>query len=324
MSGKFFRIAFFFVLLFGTQILFAQKNGKVVSASNLSGEQFSTNQCKDLRLGQLLSVPEPKYPSEAKTEKAGGTIEVRVKIDENGNVSEIEKVTGNKILQGAAIEAALKAKFVPTLCDGKKARVTGTIVFRFYPYPSSDKYFMPERVEAFGDVTKNSEFFEAIFSLTENYRIAFGYADGNFHSQAPLTRGDFAHFLRLTLERLSAKAKESKKNPMEINLFSKYNPNKINSVGKIKDLKTKQPFYDSVLILLQNFDIVFVDENREFRGGATVTQNELIDLWTNIFGADAIPVNFQKTENYQKIISRGDFALFLNESLGVLMYKVLP
>jgi len=324
MSYRFIKFLLFFVLLFVTPNLFAQKNGKVVSVSNLSSEQFSTNQCKDLRLGQLLSVPEPKYPTEAKNEKLGGTIEVSVKIDENGNVSEIEKVTGIKSLQNAAIEAALKAKFVPTLCDGKKARVSGTIVFRFYPYPSSDKYFMPEKIEAFGDVSKDSQFYEAIFNLTENHKIAFGYADGNFHAEAPLTRGDFAQFLRLTLERLTAKAKESKKNPMEINLFSKYNPNKINSVSKIKDLKTKQPFYDSILILLQNFDIVFVDENREFRGGATVTQNELIDLWTNIFGADAIPVNFQKTENYQKIISRGDFALFLNESLGVLMYKVLP
>lgn len=324
MPENFIKIVFFAAIFFAAQNIFAQKNEKVVSTSRVTTEEFPANQCKDLRLGQILTLSEPKYPSEAKSEKIGGTIEVTVKIDENGNVFEVEKVSGNKILQGAAIEAAMKAKFVPTLCDGVKSRVSGIIVFNFYPYPSSEFYRKPEKIEEFADVKKESQFYTAILDLTENYKIAFGYADGNFHAEAPLTRGDFAHFLRLTLEMLSERAKFVNKNPRELNIFSAFNPTKISSIGKIKDVKSKEPFYDSVKILLQTYDIVIVNESAEFRGKASITQNELIDLWTNIFGTDTIPVNFQKTENFERTVSRGDFALFLNESLGVLTYKLLP
>jgi len=302
-------------VLLAAQAIFPQKIGKVVSISRVSSESVTENQCKELRLGQLLSLPEPKYPIEARNEKVGGKIEVTVKIDENGNVFEVENITGNRVLQGAAIEAAMKAKFVPTLCDGKKARISGTIVFNFYPYPTTGNYFSPSKTDEFIDVVKQSEFYPAIFDLTENHKIAFGYSDGKFHAEAPLTRGDFAHFLRLTLEIISAKTKTN-------NLSSAYNPNKISSISKIKDLKSKEPYYDSVKILLQTYDIAIVNETSEFRGGASLTQNELIEIWTNIFGADAVPINFQRTENYQRIVSRGEFAVFLNESLGVLMYKI--
>jgi hypothetical protein len=49
----------------------------------------------------------------------------------------------------------------------------------------------------------------------------------------------------------------------------------------------------------------------------------LLDLWAEIFGAEAVPINFELT-NGDKIIMRGEFALFLQESVGVLTYKVLP
>lgn len=314
--SKFLKPFFLLVCVLGAaQVVFPQKIGKVISKSNISGESVSARNCKDLRLGQILTLPEAKYPAEARNEKLTGSVEVTVNIDENGNVSRVENVSGNKILQGAAIEAALKAKFIPTLCDGKKARVSGTIVFNFYPYPSSGNYFSPAKAEDFADFTKDSEYFQAIFDLTETYKIGFGYADGKFHPEAPLTRGDFAHFLRLTLEIIAAKSKDKR-------FFSAYNPNKISSIGKIKDLKSKEPFYESVKILLQNYDVAIINESSEFRGGATILQNEIIEIWTNIFGADAIPVNFQKTDNYEKIVSRGEFSLFLDESLGVLMYKI--
>lgn len=315
MLKRFTRFCLFVCLLFAGQSIFAQKIGKVVSISRVSSESVTENQCKDLRLGQLLNLPEPKYPAEARNEKIGGKIEVTVKIDENGNVSEVENIIGNRVLQRAAIEAAMKAKFVPTLCDGKKARISGTIVFNFYPYPTTGSYFSPSKTEDFVDVLKVSEFYQAIYNLTENHKISFGYADGKFHAEAPLTRGDFAHFLRLTLEMISAKSKAN-------NFSNSYNPNKISSIGKIKDIKSKEPYYDSVKILLQTFDIAIVNETSEFRGGASLNQNELIEIWTNIFGADAVPINFERTENYQRIVSRGEFAVFLNESLGVLLYKI--
>lgn len=302
----------------------AQFVGKVTSETNIKAENNSARQCKDLQLGQILVLPEPKYSSEARAAKAGGTIEVTVKIDENGKVSSIEKVSGNIILQNSAIESAKKAKFVPTLCDGVKSKVRGVIVYNFYPYPVSGSYFMPAKIEDFADVKNDSQFYTAILDLTENYHLAFGYADRNFHAEAPLTRGDFAHFLRQTLDLISARAKFANKNLTEVKIFSGFNPQKVGLVGKIKDLKSKEPFYESVKILLQNYNVALVNENGEFRGDAALMQNEVIDIWTNVFGAEAVPINFGKTENYERIVSRGDFALFLNESLGVLMYKIMP
>ncbi|CAN5525774.1 hypothetical protein BH10ACI1_BH10ACI1_28190 [soil metagenome] len=318
------EIYLFVVLLFAPMIIFGQSKQEITSDSRIKIESISANQCKDLRLGQILTLPEPKYPSKAKSEKIGGTIEITVKIDENGNVFEIEKISGAKILQETAIEAALKAKFVPTLCDGKKVRVSGVIVFRFYPFPRSEIYTTPKTIADFADVTIGSQFYSVIYELTENYKISFGYADGNFHAETALTRGDFVQFLRLTLEMLSEKAKSSNKNLAQLDIYNSYNPQKISSIGKIKNLKTTEPYYNSIKILLQNYEIALVDENSEFRGNQILTQNELIEIWTEIFRAEAIPVNFERTENFQRTLSRGDFALFLNESLGILIYKLMP
>lgn len=311
----------FVVLMLSIEFSPAQSGVNIVSASSSETEKISTKQCKDLRLGKILNLPEPKYPDEARAAKVGGVVEVTVRIGESGNVLEVEKISGNPIFHGASAEAAKKAKFVPTLCDGKRAIVSGLIVFNFYPFPSSRTYILAEKIEDFSDISKDSQYYSAIFQLTENYKIAYGFSDRKFHAEAILTRGDFAHFLRLTLEMLTEKAKT---NDSVIKFFTAYNPQQIRSIVKIKDLKSKEPFYDSVLILLQNFNIVLVNKNSEFRGGAPVTQNELIEIWTNVFGNDAVPVNFERTENFEKNLSRGEFAVFLNESLEILIYKISP
>lgn len=311
------------ILIFASPIVSAQKKESITVSATVNG-QISGKKCRDVRLGQALLLPAPKYPSEAKSAKIGGTIEISVEIDENGNVLRVENISGNKLLQGAAIVAAMKSKFSSTLCDGVKSRVSGVIRYVFLPNALQESYVTAAKIEEFSDLKTDSQFYPAILDLTENYRLAFGYADGNFHSEMPLTRGDFAHFLRLTVDLLASKAKFANKNLRETGIVSALNAQKIISVNKIEDLKSKEPFFDSVKILLQNYDIALIDENSQFRGAAPLTQNEVIDLWTRIFGVEAIPVNFKKTENFERVISRGDFAVFLQESLGVLTYKLLP
>jgi TonB family protein len=311
------------ILLFVSPCVSAQKKETITVSASVSANEAG-KKCTDLRLGKALSLPAPKYPSEAKSAKIGGTIEITVEIDEGGNVLRVENISGNKFLQGAASFAAMKSKFVSTLCDGVKTRAAGIITYVFLPNDLMESYFTAAKIEEFSDVKSDSQFYPAILDLTENYHLAFGYADGNFHAESSLTRGDFAHFLRLTLDLLAARAKFSGKNLRETGIVSALNPQKIVAVNKIEDLKSKEPFFDSVKILLQNYDIALVNETSEFRGKSPLTQNEVIDLWTRIFGAEAVPVNFKKTENFERVISRGDFALFLQESLGVLTYKLLP
>lgn len=301
----------------------AQKKAEVQVVPKTSSESI-TKICKTLVLGKITNNPKPDYPEEAKKSFIGGTVEVVVKIDEKGKVTEVEKVTGNAVLHGAAVASALKAKFSPTVCDGVEAKVSGVIVYNFLPYPFTETYFTPAKIEEFTDITKDSEYFETLLDLTENYKISYGFADKRFRADAPVSRGDFAHSLRLTLDLLSERAKIAGKLPREIGLFSAMNPQAINSFDKLVDFDAKQPYSESVKTLLTKYDISLLDAQNRFQGNQPLTNNELIDIWTAIFGAEAVSVNFEKTANSDRIITRGEFALFLQESLGVLTYKVLP
>ena len=302
----------------------AQNKDKVETVPRVLAETVVKN-CKDLKLGKVILFLKPDYPSVAKAARIGGRVEVTIKIDETGTVTGIEKVSGHNLLQGAAMEAAMKVKFSPTTCNGVAARVIGVIAYNFIPFVFTESYFTPAKIEEFSDVSNDSPFYEAILNLTENYNLAFGYADKNFHANAPLTRGDFAQFLRLTLDMLFQRAKLANKNPRETGLVFAHNTQNLDSVDKIKDLdKKKAPYFDSVKILLEKYDIALIDDDKNFHGNLPLTQNEVLELWTKIFGEEAIPINFEKLENGDRIFTRGEFALFLQESLSVLTYKVLP
>ena len=54
------------------------------------------------------------------------------------------------------------------------------------------------------------------------------------------------------------------------------------------------------------------------------TKKEVIEIWRGIFGEEALPVNFLTPKDQDKKMTRGDFALFLKETLDVLTYKILP
>ena len=83
--------------------------------------------------GKALSLPKPAYPAEAREEKAGGAVNVQVTIDEQGNVIAAEAVSGHELLRDASEQAALGAKFSPTLLEGIPVKVRGVIVYNFVP-----------------------------------------------------------------------------------------------------------------------------------------------------------------------------------------------
>lgn len=323
MLKTFIFLNLFFLICFYPSLVRAQKKDRVEAIQKINVQDLSEN-CQDLKLGRALIFPKPDFPSEAKLKRIGGTVLLTVKIDEKGAVSEIEKIEGREIFQTAATNSAKKAKFTPTVCDGEAKAISAILTYHFIPYVSTKSYFTPEKVEDFADIKIDSPFYEAILNLTENYKLAFGYADKKFYADAALTRGEFAQFLRLTLDLLSERAAAAEKLPREINLFFPYNPQKLKLVGAIKDFESKDAYAESLKILLLKYDIAPVNERNEFQGAQFLTVNETIDLWSKIFGEEAIPINFEKTSDSDRIISRGEFALFLKESLQVLTYKVLP
>jgi len=83
--------------------------------------------------GKAKSLPKPPYPSEARPKRISGTVSVRVKIDEQGNVIEAKAVCGHPILGQASEQAARGAKFAPTVKDGKPIKISGIIVYNFVP-----------------------------------------------------------------------------------------------------------------------------------------------------------------------------------------------
>jgi len=83
--------------------------------------------------GKAKSLPKPAYPSEARAQRLGGMISVRVKIDEQGNVMEAKTICGHPILGKASEDSARKAKFVPTMLGGKLVKVVGILVYSFVP-----------------------------------------------------------------------------------------------------------------------------------------------------------------------------------------------
>jgi TonB family protein len=81
--------------------------------------------------GKAISLPKPDYPADAKAAGAEGVVVIQVTIDELGNVAEARAISGPKQLQDVSVNAALQAKFSPTLLSGEPVRVTGVLVYNF-------------------------------------------------------------------------------------------------------------------------------------------------------------------------------------------------
>lgn len=81
--------------------------------------------------GKATSLPKPAYPAIARAAHASGAVNVRVLVDESGNVLTALAVSGHPLLQASAVAAARQAKFKPTLLSGQPVKVSGIIVYNF-------------------------------------------------------------------------------------------------------------------------------------------------------------------------------------------------
>jgi periplasmic protein TonB len=71
------------------------------------------------------------YPPAARSLRTTGVVRVDVLIDEEGNVSEVQKTTGPSLLQNSAKEAIRRWKFKPFAVNGEPVKATGFINFNF-------------------------------------------------------------------------------------------------------------------------------------------------------------------------------------------------
>jgi TonB family protein len=84
-----------------------------------------------LKKGELIEAPHPSYPDEAKNEKIEGEVTVVITIGDEGNVIYAKAKSGPEPLYRASEAAALKARFKPTLLNGKPVKVSGIITYKF-------------------------------------------------------------------------------------------------------------------------------------------------------------------------------------------------
>lgn len=81
--------------------------------------------------GKAISKPAPPYPVLAKAAGVQGSVTVQVLIDEQGRVLNAKATGGHPLLQLAAVQAAYKAVFTPTVLTGQPVKVTGVITYNF-------------------------------------------------------------------------------------------------------------------------------------------------------------------------------------------------
>ncbi len=75
-----------------------------------------------------ISLPKPVYPRFC---RCSGNVQVKILINEKGNVETAEAISGHPILRAVSQKAALKAKFKPASLSGKPVKIRTYIVYRF-------------------------------------------------------------------------------------------------------------------------------------------------------------------------------------------------
>jgi TonB family protein len=109
-----------------------------VKPGTIPGETKSDNRARPrgpVESGNLndkaTDLPKAIYPGEARKAHITGQVTVRVIVDETGRVMSADIVSGPKQLWMAAIEAARKAHFEPTLIGGTAVKITGILTYDF-------------------------------------------------------------------------------------------------------------------------------------------------------------------------------------------------
>jgi TonB family protein len=81
--------------------------------------------------GLLVTKVHPEYPPDAKAQKIQGVVVLTVIIDKEGNVSEIQLISGHPLLAPAAIEAVKQWKYRPFLLKGSPVEVETQVQVNF-------------------------------------------------------------------------------------------------------------------------------------------------------------------------------------------------
>jgi protein TonB len=80
---------------------------------------------------KVISLPQPAYPMMAKQTRTQGPVHIQILVDEQGKVISAQVVSGHPMLNPAAREAAMRARFTPTILNGQPVKIQGVITYNF-------------------------------------------------------------------------------------------------------------------------------------------------------------------------------------------------
>lgn len=78
-------------------------------------------------------LPKPRYSADAKAKGVGGSVAVRVRVDENGEILEANAICGDPLLTKTSEEAIRGAKFETLNVNGKPVKYSGIIFYAYVP-----------------------------------------------------------------------------------------------------------------------------------------------------------------------------------------------
>jgi TonB family protein len=84
-------------------------------------------------LPRLITGSTPEYSNVLRASRIGGTVEVRLSIDEKGRVTRAQALSGPAPLRKAAERAVLDWRYQPATIDGAPAATETTVTFAFDP-----------------------------------------------------------------------------------------------------------------------------------------------------------------------------------------------
>ena len=79
----------------------------------------------------IISQTRPVYPALARQARIQGNVVLHAIIDKNGNVAQLEVVSGHPLLVQAALDAVRQWRYKPTLLNGDPVEVDTTITVTF-------------------------------------------------------------------------------------------------------------------------------------------------------------------------------------------------
>jgi TonB family protein len=101
----------------------AELKGENTAAKGPQTEHHPTRVSKDVMSGLIRKKVAPEYPEKARKEHNQGTVVLQAIIGKEGDVENLQVISGNAMLAAASIEAVKQWKYKPYLLNGEPVEV---------------------------------------------------------------------------------------------------------------------------------------------------------------------------------------------------------